>query len=132
MVYDDFSGVWRSTYWYTSDRRGPGEYESTHMMMAQRRGNTVVFESLPSKDGSFLLVHLRIDDRLASGSWEETSSPDGPFKGARFYGPLQLVMSEDGKAFHGMWLGVGRNMTVKAGKWEIVHQAQAPEHVEVA
>lgn len=128
----DFSGVWQCTYWYTSDRRGPGHYTSTHQMMAQRRGNTVVFESLPNGDGSFLLVHLRLDGRLASGSWEETSSPKGPFKGARFYGPLQLVLDEDGKALRGMWLGVGRQMQVKADKWEIVHVAQSPKHLAVA
>lgn len=132
MAEYDFSGVWRNTYWYTSERRGPGEYSSVHQMMAQRRGNQVVFESLPSPDGSFLLVHLRLDDRLASGGWEETSSPDGPFKGARFYGPLQLVLDENGKAFRGMWLGIGRNMRVKSGRWEIAHLENSPAHIETA
>jgi hypothetical protein len=87
---------------------------------------------LPNDEGSFLLVHLRIDDRLASGSWEENSSPTGPFKGTRFYGPLQLVIDEDGKAMHGMWLGIGRKLEVKSGRWEIVHNLQAPAHVEIA
>jgi hypothetical protein len=131
MEYD-FSGVWRSTYWYTSERRGPGTYQSSHQMMAQRRGNQVVFESLPSKDGSFMLVRLTLDGRLANGGWEETSSKTGPFKGARFYGPLQLVLDEDGKAFRGMWLGIGRKMQVKADRWEIVHNEQAPTNVQVA
>lgn len=129
---EDFSGVWRCTYWYTSQRRGPGEYESTHLMLAQRRGNQLVFEHLPQEDGSYLLVHLRLDGRIASGSWEENASDDGPFKGARFYGPLQLVMDEDGKAFRGMYLAAGRGMYVKAGKWEIVHEAQSPEHIKTA
>jgi hypothetical protein len=122
----DFSGVWRSTYYHESDRRGPGMYESTHLLMAQRRGSKVIFQSLPEKDGSFLLARLNLDGRIASGGWEEQTSPDGPFKGARFYGPLQLVLDEDGQAFHGLWLGVGMNMYVKSGKWEIVHEIQAP------
>ena len=128
---DDFSGIWRCTYWYQSDRRGPGEYESSHQMVAQRRGNRVIFESLPSEE-SFLLVQLRIDDRVASGSWEETATEKGPFKGARFYGPVQLVLDKDGKAFRGMYLTVGKNMYTKANKFEIIHQAQAPEHIEGA
>jgi hypothetical protein len=128
----DFSGVWRSEYSYVSDRRGPGEYKSAHNMLAQRRGNSIVFQSLPESDGSFMLVRLRLDGRIASGGWEETSSPDGPFKGTRFYGALMLVLDEDGKAFRGMWLGAGKNMYVKANKWEIVHNPQAPAHVEVA
>lgn len=128
----DFSGIWTSTYYYTSSRRGPGEYKSLHQMMAQRRGSHVVFESLPNDEGSFVLVRLKLDGRLANGGWEETSSPNGPFKGARFYGPLQLVLDEDGKAFRGMWLGVGRNMNVKVGRWEIVHNPQSPKHVETA
>jgi hypothetical protein len=127
----DFSGVWRSEYTYTSDRRGPGEYTSAHNMMAQRRGNKIVFQSLPESDGSFMLVRLRLDGRIASGGWEETSSATGPFKGTRFYGALMLVLDEDGKAFRGMWLGVGKKMYVKANKWEIVHNPQAPAHLEV-
>lgn len=128
----DFSGVWICTYWYTSERRGPGEYKSVHQMLAQRRGDQVTFESLPAKDGSFLLVHLRLDGRLANGGWEETSSVDGPFKGTRFYGPLQLVLNEDKKAFRGMCLGIGRSMKVKAGRWEIVHNPQIQADVHIA
>jgi hypothetical protein len=128
----DFSGVWHASYIYESDRRGPGEHTSGHNMMAQRRGNRIVFQSLPEKDGSFMLIRLRLDGRIASGGWEETSSPDGPFKGARFYGTVQLVLSEDGKAFRGMWLGVGKNMYVKANKLEIVHNPQSPAHLETA
>lgn len=129
MKYD-FSGIWRSTYHYTSDRRGPGEFESTHLVMAQRRGSRVVFQSLPTEDGSFVLIRLRLDGRLASGGWEEESSKLGPFAGTRFYGPIQLVLDEDGKAFRGLWLGVGRRLDVKANSWEIVHQDQLPEHAK--
>jgi hypothetical protein len=132
MAENDFSGVWQSVYHYTSGRRGPGEYQSTHQMMAQRRGSQLVFQSLPNKEGSFVLIRLTLDGRLASGGWEETTSPTGPFKGTRFYGPAQFMIDEDGKAFRGMWLGAGRSMQVKAGKWEIVHQAQAPAHLEEA
>jgi hypothetical protein len=101
-------------------------------MLAQRRGNRLVFQSMPTQDGSFLLVRLRLDGRIATGGWEETTSPDGPFKGTRFYGPLMFVLDEDGKALRGMWLGVGRQQQVKANKWEIVHRAQSPAHLEVA
>lgn len=125
MAQYDFSGVWRSTYYYTSDRFSPGEFESDHEMMAQRRGNKVVFQSLPADDGSFMLIRLNLDGRIASGGWEEQTSPTGQFKGERFYGPLQLVVDEDGKSLKGLWLGVGTNMYVKSGKWQIVHQAQS-------
>ncbi|HSX34530.1 MAG TPA: hypothetical protein VLF62_02710 [Candidatus Saccharimonadales bacterium] len=128
----DFSGIWTSTYYYTSTRRGPGEYQSTHQMMGQRRGNHVVFESLPNDEGSFLLIRLKLDGRLANGGWEETSSPTGAFKGARFYGPVQLVLDEDGKAFRGLSLVTGRDMKVKTNRWEIVHRAQSPTRVEAA
>jgi hypothetical protein len=120
MKYD-FSGVWRSRYHYVSNRRGPGDFVSEHLVMAQRRGNKLVFQSLPAEDGSFMLVRLTLDGRLASGGWEETSSSAGPFKGARFYGPIQLVLDEDGKAFRGMYLATGQLMHTKAGEWEIVH-----------
>jgi len=128
----DFSGIWTSIYWYTSSRRGPGEYTSVHQLMAQRRGNQVIFESLPNDEGSFVLIRLKLDGRLANGGWEETSSPDGPFKGARFYGPMQLVLDEDGKAFRGLSLVTGREMKVKTNRVEIVHNPQSPAHVETA
>ena len=128
----DFSGVWRSVFIYESDRRGPGKYVSNHDLMAQRRGNKIVFQSLPEENGSFMLIRLRLDGRIASGGWEESSATDGPFDGARFYGAAQFVLDEDGKAFRGMWLGVGKHMYVKAGKWEVVHNPQAPAHLETA
>ena len=122
----DFSGIWLNTYHHESDRGGGIVYETTHEMMAQRRGNKVVFQSLPKKDGSFVLARLTLDGRIASGGWEEQTSPTGPFKGERFYGPLQLVIDEDGKAMRGMWLGVGKNMYVKSGDWTVTHQ-EAPK-----
>jgi hypothetical protein len=132
MADYDFSGVWRSTYWYTSQRRGPGEFESSHTMMVQRRGNQLVFQSLPNDENSFLLIRLRLDGRIASGGWEESTSPMGHFKGERFYGPIQLILDEGGKAFRGMWLGIGRSLKVKAGRWEIEHVPQSPAHPQVA
>lgn len=121
MAQYDFSGIWRSRYHYTSERRGPGEYVSEHEVMIQRRGSRLVMQSLPGSDGSFLLLRVTLDGRIASGGWEETSSPAGPFNGERFYGPVQLVLDEDGQVFRGMGLGVGHSLHVKSGKWEIVH-----------
>ena len=120
----DFSGVWRSAYRYTSKTRGPGEYESEHYVTIERKGNRLAVKSLPNTDDSQLLLHLTLEDRIATGSWHEKTSERGHFLGLTYSGTIQLVVSEDGQRMEGRWLGVSRHMEVKDGTWEVVHIGQ--------
>jgi hypothetical protein len=89
-------------------------------VVVQRKGDDLIAESLPNTEGSYLLLRLKLDDGVATGTWQETSSPNKHFKGMTYTGALQLVLGEDGKTLDGKWLGISRELFVKDGSWRLV------------
>jgi len=118
MSEHDFSGMWHSVYRYTSSTR-PGEFESVYDVKLYRDGNQLVMESLPNEEGSYVLMRLSLDGRIATGTWQETTSPNGHYKGVICHGALQLVLDEAGDGFYGKWVGFDRRMEVRSGSWEV-------------
>lgn len=59
---------------------------------------------------------------MATGSWRETTSPDGYYKGVTYHGTLQMVVDPSGRHMRGMWLGFSRDFTIKSGEWELTWQ----------
>jgi hypothetical protein len=119
MSKPDFSGIWRSTFRYQSSGRGDQEFETEHYSIIHEKGDDIVIESLPSQN-SYRVTRLKLDGRVATGTWEQQNSEKGYYEGKRYWGAIQLVLDEDGKAMRGMWIGFGENMKVKSGPWEIV------------
>ena len=114
----DFSGVWLSKYRYHSDSRNK-DFEDTHYVRIYQKRNHLVVESLPEANESYLIVNLTIHDNLATGSWEETTSPKGYYKGSTYHGATQLIIEERGKRMHGKWLGIGRGGDINVGPYEL-------------
>ncbi len=56
---------------------------------------------------------------MATGSWRETTSPAGYYKGAIYHGTLQMIIDPSGRSMHGMWLGFSRDFKVNSGRWEL-------------
>lgn len=115
----DFSGIWRSSFRYRSSTRGDHEYESEHYSVIHQRGNEIVIESLPGGH-SYRVTRLTLDGRIATGTWEQQNAEEGYYEGKRYWGAIQLVLSEDGNSMKGQWIGFGSNLEVKNGPWEIV------------
>ncbi|HJQ08054.1 MAG TPA: hypothetical protein VJ836_01075 [Candidatus Saccharimonadales bacterium] len=115
----DFSGIWRSTFCYTSSTRDNKEFETEHYSIIHEKDNQIVIESLPSTD-SYRITRLTLDGRIATGTWEQQNAKEGYYEGARYWGAIQLIVDEDGNAMRGKWIGFGSNMKVKSGPWEIV------------
>lgn len=122
----DFSGVWHCTYWYPSNEH-VGDDPSEYDMEAHVSGKSVIFESLPNAEKSYMLVRLNIDDGIAAGTWHETTSPTGAFKGARYSGAGQLVIHAPTGNMEGKWAGAGydhklKEMRIYSGNWEIIRK----------
>ncbi len=86
-------------------------------------------QSLPNKEESTLLVTLTVDGDLATGYWEEGTSPSGEFAGAIYSGVMQLIVSKDGKRMEGQWVGVGQDdgkRGIYHGTWKM-HRAGSKE-----
>jgi len=87
-------------------------------------GNTLILESLPNPQNAYMLIRLNIENDVATGSWHETTAPNGEFKGAQYSGSGQLVVNPQTFAMEGKWAGAGfdqklQRIRVYAGNWEI-------------
>jgi len=123
MATDDFKGLWRCSYWYPSNTH-VGDDLSEYHMKVQRDGDDLVFESVPNEEGSYMFVRLHVRDDIATGTWHETTSSTGQFKGAVYSGSGQLIVNPDTNYMEGKWAGAGfdhklKRMRVYAGNWEI-------------
>jgi len=116
-----FSGVWRSRYTYPSSSR-KDDFTSEQLVVAYQKGNKLVFESVKGND-SYLAVRLSIDhqDDVATGTWQESTSPEGHYKGSVYHGAIQLIIDEDKHQLRGKWLGFGKDHEINVGPWEFTY-----------
>lgn len=113
-----FSGIWRSHYIYPSTGRG-GDFTGDHYVVFRQQQNRLVGQSLPHSTGSQLRLELVLEPPVATGSWRESTSSAGYYKGATYHGTLQLVIDPSGRSMHGMWLGFSRDFKINCGRWEL-------------
>ena len=123
MAVDDFSGTWQFCYWYPSNNHN-GEDRSEYRMHAHQKDGELVLESMPNDINAYMLARLKFDGNLATGTWYETTSPVGEFKGMEYSGAGQLIVSDDKRAMEGMWAGVGidretNKPKIYSGRWEL-------------
>jgi uncharacterized protein (DUF2147 family) len=124
----DLSGKWRSRHSYPT-QDDSGEETSQYELTARQKGDEVVFESLAdkSKDGSYMVIRLKVDDNLATGTWHETTEEHGVYKHMTYSGAGQMMIDEKGN-MRGMWAGAGIDRKadkpkIYTGRWDIMRLA---------
>jgi hypothetical protein len=117
MANHDFSGTWHNSYQYLSTSL-PGVFNNEHDVKITQKGDRLIIESQPNGEKSYLIANLKLDGRVATGTWEQHSSPTGRYKGEIYTGGVQLVLNEDGN-FYGMHVYHDRREEVRSGYWEI-------------
>ena len=128
MAYDNnFDGIWHSTYWFPSNKHS-GEETSEYDVTVSRDGEQLVLQSQPTENGAYILIRLSIDDDVATGTWHETTAPEGDFKGMVYSGAMQLLISKDGQTMEGKWVGIGRDYErnrpdIYTGRWLLEKKA---------
>lgn len=115
---NDFSGVWRSSYYKTDDSK---KVITDHYVTIRVMGNQLILESIPGPKDAYLLARFTVDGRILTGSYQSQNSPHSSAKGALYYGAAQLVVDKDGQALRGMGVGFGKDMKVESTVWEVVH-----------
>ena len=130
-IYDRLTGIWRSSYRYPSSSRD-GEFTSEHYLRLKREGKHLIFESLPEGNESYVIIRLSIEGNIASGSWQEATNPGGYYKGALYYGVIQMIIDKDGKNLRGKWLGFGKDEVVNAGPWELSYIGETAPVLQMA
>ena len=99
--------------------RTEDELVDEHYLVARQSANKLIAQSLPHSTGSRVRVELALDPPVATGSWSETTAPDGYYRGATYHGALQLVIDPSRRRMSGRWLGFGRDFTVNTGEWTL-------------
>lgn len=130
MTHDDFSGIWHCRYWYPSNDHD-GEDVSEYEVEIHQKGNRLIMTSLPTKNGSYMTVRLSVDGHLATGAWQESTAPNGPFEGMVYSGAMQLIIADDKQSMAGKWVGNGREKLednsyeerIYTGNWELLRKA---------
>lgn len=124
---NNLTGIWRSTYHYTSSSR-EGDFMGEHYVRLKRQGSALVLESLPRDSKSYLLIRLSLDGDIATGSWQEETDPQGYYRGAVYHGAIQLVLHKNGRKMRGKWLGYGKDQEINVGPWELAYVGEtAPD-----
>ncbi|MFE0025676.1 hypothetical protein [Amycolatopsis sp. NPDC059021] len=119
-----FSGIWHSRYSYPSSGRGV-DFTSEHYVIARQHGNKIIGQSLPHSTGSQLRLELAVDAHVATGTWRETTSSTGYYKGATYHGTLQMIIDPSGRRMRGMWLGFGRDFAINSGQWHLTWEERS-------
>lgn len=92
---------------------------SEYDVRIHRIGNQLIIESLPNKERSYLVAKLDLDGRIATGTYEEHTSPITSYQGKIYRGALQLILDDDGNAFRGKYVAFSRTMVVFSNDWVI-------------
>lgn len=114
----DLTGIWRSTYTYTT-RDGSGEYRGHHFVVLRQFRNRVTVHSLPHPEDSEVWMELELDSGLVlTGRWREKTGKD-----LEFYGAIQFLVRPSRTELEGRWVGFGRSRSVKTNTWEMSRES---------
>ncbi|WAL98112.1 helix-turn-helix transcriptional regulator [Streptomyces sp. Je 1-369] len=118
----NYSGVWLSTYEFVSSGRNNEVFTGKHFVVLLQHGNRLTARSLPNASlnpDSPLTLDLQIDGSAVTGTWTEQTASDGYYRGARYFGALQMLVDPTGRRMSGKWCGFGKEFDVNTGPWEL-------------
>ncbi|MFH9012650.1 helix-turn-helix domain-containing protein [Streptomyces sp. NPDC017943] len=118
----NYSGIWLSTYEYVSSGRGNQVFTGKHHVVLLQHGNRLTGRSLPGASlnpDSPLTLDLQVDGGTVTGTWTEQTASEGYYRGARYFGALQMLAEPTGRRMAGKWVGFGKEFDVNTGPWEL-------------
>jgi transcriptional regulator with XRE-family HTH domain len=115
--YGELTGVWLSAYDYYSSSRDQ-TFSGKHHVMLLQRGARLMVRSLPASS-SRMSMDLSVNGQVVTGTWTEETRTDGYYRGALYYGAIQMLVEPTGRRIAGKWVGFGRDMTVNTEAWRL-------------
>jgi hypothetical protein len=118
----NYSGVWLSTYEFVSSGRDDQVFTGKHFVVLLQHGNRLTGRSLPNgslNPDSPLTLDLQVDGSTVTGTWTEQTAAEGYYRGARYFGALQMLAEPTGRRMAGKWVGFGKEFDVNTGPWEL-------------
>lgn len=117
MSIPSLSGEWVSTYHYHD-----GVDSSRHTILFEQDELLMNGISQSQPDDSVLSFTLAFDveNRALTGTWRETTSTAGQYKGRVFHGAVQFLLNAELNHARGKWVGFNSdNSVVNTGEWEL-------------
>lgn len=115
-AHGNHTGVWLSTYEYFSSGRS-GSFKNSHYVVLLQRDDRATVRSLNGPEKSLLTMELGIEGNVITGTWAEETERDGYYRGARYFGAIQMVADPTGRRMVGKWVGFGKEMETNTGPW---------------
>ena len=120
----NFGGIWLSRYEYYSSGREQ-TLTGLHFVVILQHDDRLTVRSLPNASknpDSPLTMDMTVDGNIVTGTWVERTAKDSYYKGATYYGCLQMLVDPSGRRMVGKWVGFGSSMDINTGPWELVFQ----------
>jgi DNA-binding transcriptional regulator YiaG len=117
-VQGPLTGIWISTYEYTSSGRSQSYTDRHHVLLIQH-GRKLQVRSLLGSAPSRLVMDLTINGQVITGTWTEETNPNGYYQGSTYHGAIQLLADPTGHRMTGRWVGFGRDFDVNSGPWTL-------------
>ncbi|MEY9908025.1 transcriptional regulator with XRE-family HTH domain [Catenulispora sp. MAP12-49] len=118
----NFSGIWLSRYeFYSSSREQT--FTGAHHVLLLQTGDRITGRSISPNSldpQSSMSVDLTVDRNIITGTWRERTGEEGFYRGATYYGALQMLAEPTGRRIVGKWVGFGKDFDVNTGPWELV------------
>jgi transcriptional regulator with XRE-family HTH domain len=118
------TGIWLSQYEYPSSGRGQ-TLAGQHFVTIVQHGDELDVRSIPgasSNPDSPLTMRLTVEGSIVTGTWREQTAPDGYYRGATYYGAIQLRIDPTGRRMRGKWVGFGSDDEINTGPWTLTFQ----------
>jgi transcriptional regulator with XRE-family HTH domain len=127
----DLSGVWLSTYEYFSSGRD-GSFTNAHYVVFLQRDDRATVRSLNGPDKSLLTMDLAVEGNVVTGTWAEETERAGYYRGARYFGAIQMLAEPTNRRLTGKWVGFGKEMDLNTGPWTLtfIHESTAKDTLD--
>jgi len=127
--YGPLTGIWLSEYEFESSSRRK-TFRNRHHVLLLQRGARLMVRSLPASS-SRLSLSLSVNGQVVTGTWTEATAADGFYRGAVYFGSLQMLLEAGDRRMAGKWVGFGKDGEVNTGFWglELITSSVAPESI---
>lgn len=116
--HGDHTGVWLSTYEYYSSGRS-GDFKNSHYVVLLQRDDRATVRSLNGPEKSLLTMEFQVRGNVITGTWEEVTEKEGYYRGASYFGAIQLLSDPTGRRLTGKWVGFGKESETNTGPWTL-------------
>ena len=97
-------------------------FPAQHYVILLQHDDRLTVRSIPGLANSLLTMDLSVDGQVVTGTWSESTDPEGYYRGARYHGAIQVQADATGLRMTGKWVGFGKDGETNTGPWTLAFQ----------